>query len=158
TFHLLLAFLIAPVTLLTTGCQTKRSLQREREYERLRQEVRAVRGTKADIDVVTEDLRRELTRLVNFVEEQAVYQRRATDALRDELKAMALRVEAIEGALANRAAMQQNARTAPAKSLESAKKLFDEKRYDDAIEILKELQKSNPSTTAKFLLAESEFA
>jgi hypothetical protein len=73
------------VVLVLSSCKTKMDIQREQDMERLKQEVRFAKGTKADLDVVSEQIRTELTRMTNYVEEQTIYQRRASEELKQEI-------------------------------------------------------------------------
>src|SRR5690606_35842378 len=56
---------LALVTL--TSCKTKSEIRREQELARLKSEIRAVRGNKADASVAVEELRGEVARLANVL-------------------------------------------------------------------------------------------
>jgi len=129
--------------------------------ERLRQEVSAVKGERADVEVVTEELRTELARLASIVEEHWQYQRQQNEELRKEMATMGQRMQALEQrAVSEETAARQPPPPAP-KGFEAGKKFFEEGKYEEAAEALRPVAKGKKSDEARkalFLLAESYFA
>ena len=143
-----------------SSCKTKSELRREQELDKLRQEVSQVRGNKADVEVLSEELKVELTRLGNVTEEQAAQSHRQYEEMQQRVEALTTRVQALE-----QRAVQED-RPSPAEkpapnAYEAGKKLFEDGKYDDATEILRgavKSRKGDEARKAQFLLGESLFA
>lgn len=149
-----------------TGCKTKSELRREQEFERIKQDVRDARGTKADLETVAEELKTELTRLTSLVEEQGVQLRGQNEELRKEIAGVTLRLQTLEQrAVAEDAAAKHDAEERAERSrptYDNAKRLYDEGAYDDSIDVLHALIKAHPkgddAKRAQFLLADCYYA
>lgn len=155
-------FLVIVPLVIFPACKTKSELRREAEVERLRQEVTQVKGNRADVEVLSEELRVEMSRIGNVVEEQGQLSRKQYEELKQQMEAMTSRVQALEQRAVSEPAPQ--APTAPAagpSGYEAGKKLFEEGRYDEAAEVLRGAAKSRKAEDARkalFLLGESLFA
>ncbi|MBY0369578.1 tetratricopeptide repeat protein [bacterium] len=144
------------------GCKTKREIKREQEYERIKQEVREARGARADLDVMSEEFRTELTRISTGLEEQTQLQRVQNEDLRKEVQTLSTRVGVLEQQLAAATAAPPP-KIQKAASIESATELFDAEKYEEAIEEAKEVMRTKPKNSpevrkAHQLLAEAYFA
>ncbi len=145
------------------ACKTKSELRREQDLERLRQEVSAVKGEKADVEVVTEELKTDIVRLANLVEEQGQYNRQQHEEMRKELAATAQRIQALEQRAVNEeiAARQPPPPPPLPKGFEAGKKLFEEGKYEEAADVLRPVAKGRKSEEARkphCLLAKAHFA
>lgn len=153
-------FLVAVFVL--CSCKTKSELRREQEMERLKQEMTQVRGNKADSEVMAEELRVEMSRLGNVIDEQAQLSRKQYEELKETTTALVARVQALE----QRAVSEDQRAAAPPPpaapgGYETGKKLFEDGKYDEAIEVLRGAAKSKKGDEARkahFLLAESLYA
>lgn len=143
------------------ACKTKMDVQREQDLERIKQDIRTAKGTKADLDVVTEQMRTELTRMTNYVEEQTIYQRRQTEELKQEILAVAARLEALEQRIKAKEEAEKEAEKAPPANFEIGQRMIDNKQYDEATEVFREIVRKNANANdvrkARYLLAESLF-
>lgn len=155
--------ILAGLTVLAAlgGCKTKRELRREQEYERIKQDVREARGARADLDVISEEFRTELTRLNAAVEEQAQQIRLQKEEHQREVQALTARITALEQQAAAAAAAPPPKIQAAA-SLETLNELFEAEKYEEAIEEAKELMRTKPRNSpdvrkAHYLLAEAYF-
>lgn len=152
---LVLALLVLP------SCKTKMDIQREQDMERLKQEVRYAKGTKADLDVVSEQVRTELSRMTNYVEEQTIYQRRQSEEMKQEILALAGRMDAMEAKLKALEEAKEEAEKAPPATFEVGQKFIDTERYDEASEVFREIIRKNATANdvrkARYLLGESLF-
>lgn len=136
----------------------------------LRKEVNAAKGTRADLEVSIEELRGEVARLGNVIEERAQFQNLQTEALRKdldasrkEMEALSSRVQALEQKPAVEPEKQPPEPPAkpPAADFDAGKRLFDSGKYSEAADVLKGVVKKTPSVKdkkARFLLAESYFS
>jgi len=154
-------FLIFSTIVLFPSCKTKSELRREQEVEKLRQEVTQVRGNRADVEVLSEELRVEMSRLGAVVEEQGQQSRRQHEELKQQVEALTTRMQAVE----QRAVSDEPKAPPPAPAgpsgYEAGKKLFEDGRYDEASEVLRTATKSRKVDDARksqFLLGESLFA
>lgn len=151
---------LAAVVILSS-CKTKMDIQREQDMERLKQEVRFAKGTKADLDVVSEQIRTELTRMTNYVEEQTIYQRRTSEELKQEIAGLVGRIDGLEKKIQAMEEAEKEADKAPSATIEQGQKLIDSERYDEAGEVFREVIRKNASTNevkrARYLLGESLF-
>lgn len=153
-----------------TGCVTKADLRREQEVDRLKQELKDARGDRADMDNTTEDLRMEITRMSNLLEERAQAQRIQADELKKEIVVLTGRLAQMEERLTAEQKEHEKAAERPKNveepkrprdTYEAGKALYDEGQYDEAIEVLKNVAKqrrSDDGKKAQFLLAECYFA
>ncbi len=160
-------FVILLMVLAVAGCKTRSELRREQEMEKLKQEVSTVRGNRADSEAMTEDLKLEMTRLHTALDEQIQGLRRENEELKAQLQRVNDRVQAVEQKSVAPVEPPpapvpppQTETEEPAKDFETAKQLYDEGRYEEAIEILKPISKSKKTDAKKahYLLAESYFA
>lgn len=146
------------------SCRTKSEIRREQEFEKLKQEVSQTRGDRAEVDSTVDEVRVELAKLSNILEEQAQGHRKESDEIKNELTALAARIQALEQrAVSEELAQKQLTQEKPkAASLEMGRKFFDEGKYEDAIEMFRSIVKSQPKSEdgkkAQFLLAEALFS
>jgi len=149
------------------GCKTKGDIRREQEMERLKSDVKEARDIKADLDTTVEELRLEVARLTSVNEEQAAIHRNVAEELRNQVVTLQTRVQALE----QRAVSEElAAKQPPSKpsassgaSLEKGKKLYEEGKFEEAEDVLREVLRgaSKGSETAKkaqFLVAEVLFS
>lgn len=150
-----------------SGCKTKGEIRREQEMERLKTEVKEAREVKADVDTSVEELKLEVARLTSLNEEQAAIHRNLAEELKNEVIALQQRIQALEQrAVAEELALKQPApkeSQSSSASYELGKKLYDEGKFDEALEVLREVQKksSKNSDQAKkthFLIGEVLFS
>lgn len=144
---------------LGASCRTKRDIRREQEYEKIKMEVREAKGARADMEVISEEFRTELSRLGTALEEQGQNQRNSTEDLKKEMAAFTTRLQALEQQVANLNA-PPSAKPPKTASYESARALFDEGKFEEAAEEAKTIARAKKpeSKKAQFLLAESYFA
>lgn len=146
-----------------TGCKTKNEIRREQEFDRLKQEITQTRGDRADVDSIVDEMKVEMARLGNVLEEEAQGRRHDSDEMKKELTSLAARVQALEQKAVSDELSQKQTVAAPTNraTFESGRRSFDEGRYDEAIETLKQVVrnqgKSEDGKKAQFLLAESYF-
>jgi tol-pal system protein YbgF len=146
------------------ACRTKSEIRREQEFERLKQEVSQTRGDRADVDSSVDEIRVEIAKLGNVVEESVQGRIKENEEIRKELIALAARVQALEQrAVAEELAQKQLAQEKPkAASLDLGLKLFDEGKFDEAVgnfrSVVKVQPKSEDGKKAQFLLGESLFS
>ncbi len=143
------------------GCKTKSEIRREQEFERLKLDVRDARGTKADIETVSEDIRRDISRLGIQIEEQNQYLKNQDEEIRRDLSAISARLLALEQkAIVEETAAKQQAERP--KNYETAKALFDEGHFDESIEMVRAMLKQKPkgeeAKKGRYLMAEAYFA
>lgn len=159
-FVLMLGILFSP------GCKTKGEIRREQEMDRLKSDVKEARDIKADVDTTLEELRLEVARLSSVTEQQAALNRNLSEEIKNQVVALNTRVQALEQrAVAEELALKQP-QAQPEKntpSLELGKKLYDEGKFDDALEVLREVLKNAPKNSeeakkAQFLLGEVFFS
>ncbi|MBM4316584.1 MAG: tetratricopeptide repeat protein [Deltaproteobacteria bacterium] len=161
-FNLVLS-LIAILCLLP-ACRTKSEIRREQEFERLKQEVSQTRGDRAEVDSNVDEMRVEMAKLGNVVEESAQGRIKETEEIRKELAALAIRIQALEQrAVAEELSQKQLAQEKPkAASLDLGRKLFDEGKFDESVDIFRAVVKAQPKSEdgkkAQFLLGESLFS
>ena len=144
-----------------SACKTKGELKREQEFEQLKQEVTAVRGDKVDVEVVSEEVRSEIGKLRNSLEEREQAAHRENEELRKEVQTLTARIQALEQrAVAEEAKVEAPPPPPPKITLDGASRLYQDGKYDEAIEALKPLSQSKgeQGKKAQFLLAESYFA
>ena len=112
---------------LVLGCDTKRDLKRQQEYEKIKQEVREAKGARADLDVLSEELRTEMTRLSTGLKEQGQLSRQQNEEIRKDLAALSARVQALE-ALNSAAAAAAAAAGRPPRSGQASKSCYSTTR------------------------------
>ena len=165
--------LIGWISLLFIGvcaCQTRSGLRQEQEVEKLKSEVRQVRGERADMDVVGDELKMEIARTNNLVEEKAVREKQQIDELRREMTAMSSQIASLSSRISGLESRPAAAADEPAErprttearpkaSYDAGKRLFDEQKWDDAIEVLRTVVRNRPRSEdgkkAQYLLAET---
>ncbi|MFM8315973.1 MAG: hypothetical protein ACKOA8_16970, partial [Deltaproteobacteria bacterium] len=121
------------------SCRTKSEIRREQEFERLKQEVTQTRGDRADLDSTVEEVRVEMAKLGNVIEEEAQGRRKEGEEFRKELTALAARIQALEQrAVSEELAQKQLSQEKPkVANFELGRKLFDEGKLEEAIDIFK---------------------
>jgi TolA-binding protein len=157
-FGSLLGLLVFP------ACQTKSDLRRQQEVEKIKQELTQVRGDKADIETTNEELKVEISRLSNVIEQRALQQLRDNDEFHKDIAALGTRIQAIEQRMANEDNASKNQpppeRVKPTYDL--GKRLFDEGKFNEASDVLKAVTRGKPHSDdarkAQFLLGESLFS
>lgn len=156
--------LLVPLCILTS-CKTKHEIQREQELERIKADVRTVRGTRADLEVVAEQLRTDIARMTNYVEEQTLYQRRQTEELRQEIGTLSSKLDTVERKLSSleNERSQESAQAGAPASYDAALRLKDAGKSEDAIEMLRDIVSNRPTSSsetkkARFLLANLQFS
>jgi tol-pal system protein YbgF len=155
--------LILSGMLALSSCRTKSEIRREQEFEKLKQEVSQSRGDRAEVDSSVDEVKVEIAKLGNVVEEEAQGRRKDIEDLKKDITALTSRVQALEQrAVAEEVAQKQLTVERPKASLDSGRKLFDEGKYDEAIEVFKSVIKNQPKSEeakkGQFLLAESYFS
>lgn len=160
---------ICLVTLLPfMGCKTKGDIRRQQEMERLKSEVKEARDIKADVDTTVEELRLEVARLSSVSEEQVAIHRNLAEELKGQVATLQTRIQALEQrAVAEELALKQPSPPPVPKgsvsSYETGKKLYDEGKFDEALEVLKEAQtkvakNSDQAKKILFLIGEVHFS
>lgn len=172
TRALLLALVVPVVLFFTTGCVTKSELRRDAEVEKLKAELREVKGDRANEDNAGEEFKVEISRMNNIVEERAAQNQRQLEEIKLQLAQMTTKMTALEQRLETVAASEANRSSQPREPVapvervkptyELGKKFFDDKKYDEAIDVLKAVKskaaRPDDQKKAQFLLAESYFA
>lgn len=157
---LVAAFLAFPV--LFTACKSKSEIRREQELENLKTQVKEAREGRADYDASFEEMRTEVARLSALVEQQAALNRSLSDDLTNKVNTMQARVQALEQrAVAEDLSLKQPAQVAEEKaSFERGKRLFDSEKYEEAIDVLRQVASDGgeEGKKAQFLLGEACFA
>lgn len=155
--------------LLTSGCKTRSELRREQEMEKIKQDVVAAKGQRADVEQTVEDLRTEVQRLATAIEEQAARSNAHQEELKKEIGTLTTRVQAIE----QRAVDEEMAQRKHAEDqrrqdeerkkagFDTGKSLYDAEKYDEAVDVFKAVIRNKPKTEearrSQFYLAESLF-
>jgi tol-pal system protein YbgF len=168
---LLLVFIfLSGIGLSMSGCKTKAELRREQEFEKIKEDIKDVKGSKADLEVNSEETKNDIARLGTVIDEQNQWTRRQLEEIRKDLTSLAGRVQIIEQRAATfeqKAASEDNAvkqqtELRSRSTLENGKKSFDEGKYEDAAEILRNVIKAHPRSEeakkAEFLLGDTYFA
>jgi tol-pal system protein YbgF len=153
------------------ACKTRNDLRKEQEIERMQAEISSTRGQKADFEVLQEELKTEMARLSNVVEEVAQQHRHDADELKKDLNTLSTRIQALEQRAVADELNQKQAQAAVPVAAEkpstpttygAAKKLYDEGKYEEAEDVLKTVIKNQPKSEdakkSQFLLAETHFA
>ena len=145
------------------SCRTKSEIRREQEFEKLKQEVTMNRGDRADVDSSVDDVKVEIAKIGNVIEEEAQGRRKESEEIRKELTALSARMQALEQrAVTEELNQKQLLQEKPKVSLESGRRFYDDGKYDDAIDTFKNIVKATPNTEdgkrAQFLLGESYFS
>jgi len=146
-----------------SGCKTKSEVRREQDVERLKMELRDVKTDRADIDGLSQELKVEISRMSNLVEERAVQQNRQLEDIRKELASLNNRITTIEQrAVAEENAEKQRVAEKAKASFDLGKRYYDEGRYSEAVEVLKVVSRNKARTDegkkAQFYLGESHFS
>lgn len=163
TLKVFFTLLSLMVTASLISCRTKSEIRREQEFERLKQEVTQTRGDRAEVDSSVEELRVEMAKLGNVIEEEAQGRRKESEELRKEVTALAARLQALEQrAVSEELAQKQVVQEKAKASYDSGRRLYDEGKYEEAIEVLKAVVENQPKSEdgkkAQFLLGESYFS
>ncbi len=155
------------------GCKTKSELRREQDLERVKAELKEVRGDRADVDNLGEEFKVEISRMNNLLEERAAQSRSQMDELRKEIASLNTKIQKLEGHIEAQEAADREARNratvaqaqavaSPTKpTYELGKRFYDEGKYEDAIDVLKTVSKAKKGDEAKkahFLLGEALYA
>ena len=145
------------------SCKTKGEVRREQEMERLKTEVKEAKDIRADVDTTVEELKLEVARLSSVNEEQAAIHRKLAEELKNEVMVLQQRIQALEQrAVAEELALKQPApkeSQATTASYELGKKLYDEGKFDEALDVLREVHKkssknSEQAKKTQFLIGE----
>jgi TolA-binding protein len=164
-FFLLGSFLMGPLFL--GGCKTKGDVRRQQELDRLKSEVREARDIKADVDTTVDELRLEVARLTSVSEEQAALNRSLADELKNQVATLQTRIQALEQrAVAEELSLKQPPPAASkpnGTTYEVGKKLYDEGKFEEALEVLRETLAKAPknselSKKILFLIGEVYFS
>ena len=99
--------------ILICSCATKSDLRREKELQQLKKEIRAARGGRADTEVTLEELKGEMARMTNLIDEQSQYHTKQFELLKSELNNISTRVGRLEQQSLNRVVAPPKARKAP---------------------------------------------
>jgi TolA-binding protein len=163
---------ISLIFIFCTACQTKSGLRQEQEVEKLKAEVRQVRGERADMDTAGDELKMEIARTNNLVEERAARDKQQFDDIHREMTAMSAqiaslssRIQVLEGRPApaeEPAPERPHSTERPRATYEAGKRLYDDQKWDDAAEVLRGVIRSRPRSDeakkSQFLLGETLFA
>lgn len=150
-----------------SGCKTKGEIRREQEMERLKTEVKEARDLKADVDTTVDELKTEVARLKSVNEEQAESHRTIAEDLRNQVLTLQTRIQALEQrAVAEELALKQpspSTESNSAVSYEQGKLLYEEGKFEEALEVLREVEKrssknSEQAKKANFLIGEVLFS
>lgn len=148
---------------LLVSCQTKSAVRREQELERIKQEVSASRGDKADFEVALEEVKTQLSRQASATDELIAQNRNQLEELKKELAAVSTRLQAFEqralqDEIAEKRAVEERSRA----TYDNAKKLFDEGQFEESATVLRAVIQKNPKSDeakkSRFLLAECYFS
>jgi TolA-binding protein len=164
-FMRLLFILLSLIPL--SSCKTKTDIRREQEVEKLKSELRDVKGDKADAENQVEELKLEIGRINNVVEERAQQNRAQMEELRREfnreIAQLSARIQANEQRAAQEETVEkQKVQERSRASYENGRRLYDDGKYEDAIEVLKVVSRKGARTDegkkSLFLLGESYYA
>jgi TolA-binding protein len=149
--------------LIMSACKTKAEIRREQEVERLKSDLTAVKGDRADIETISEELKGEIARLSNLIEERAVTNKQQIDEIRKEMSALGNRLEAVEGRISQEDSAERQRVSEKAKaSFDLGKKYYDDGKYEEAADVLKTVSRSkdrpDDARKALYWLAESYYA
>lgn len=159
--------------LLLSACQTNKDIRRDQEVQKLRSELNQVRTDKGDVDNVAEELKMEIAKTNNLVEERAFQQKQLVEDLKREMANYVSRIAILEAKLQEMEAAERNqerdreqkrvAEKAKPPTYDQAKKLYDEGRYEEAIDIFKGVLrarsgKPEDAKKSQFFLGESFYA
>jgi TolA-binding protein len=149
-----------------SACTTQQDLRRDQEVERLKQELKEVKGNKVDADVVGEDLKTEINKLSQQHEEQTHVLKMQLEEMKKEVVVLQTRIHTLENQPKPQTDERQGRNVTdgetPRASYSAAKRLYDDAKFGEAAEMLRNLLKGKLSVEdakkAHFLLAESYFA
>lgn len=160
-----LYFLSLSSLIFFSSCKTKSDMRREEEFEKVKQEVTSQRTAKADLEVVLEESKNEMSRFSNVVEEVAQQHRHDTEEMKKEMAALSTRIQALEQRAVQEEIQAKQQASQPIiekthSSFDGGKKLYDEGKFEEAAEMFKGLSKGNSAEAkrAQFWAAESYFA
>lgn len=155
----LFAFGLITTSLYFSGCNSKADIKREQELERIKSEVNASRTDKADLAATLDEMRQDIAKIHSSLEEQAQARMRDSEETKKELMTLTARVQAMEQRVVAEETQKREVKSKA--SYESAKRLFDDKKFDEAVEVAKEVLHANPkgeeAKKTQFLLAESYY-
>lgn len=156
-------FSVVVLLAVLAGCKTKSELRREQEFEHIKSEVQQARTTRADLETVVDDMKSDVTRLSNVVEDQTQLLRTQNEELKKEIATLNTRLQALEQrAAAEEASAKAREEGRSKQTYENGRKLYDEEKYDEAIEILKGVVASKPKSEdarrSQLLVADCYFA
>lgn len=160
-------FAFPALVVFVTACKSRSELRREQEFEKIKAEVTNVKTDRVDFDTQIEELRNELTRQRTLVEEttqanrQLAEEVRKLEALKEENRVLATRVQAIEQRAVDEELQQKKQAEEREKAgFDQGKAFFDQGKYEEAAEIFRSVvkkAKGEESKKAHFHLAESYF-
>lgn len=159
--------ILSIVVLYFSGCKSRSDVKRDQEMERLKSELNSVKGEKADISYVTDELKQDLLRLTNMVEENAqLAQRRHEETMKrdeersKEMAALTGRIEMLENKELESPPVKAESEKKIAK-FEVGKKLFDNGKFMEALEIFKLVaqnrSRADDAKRSQFMVAECYF-
>lgn len=162
---------VIPSLFVLAGCKTKNEVRREQDVERLKQELSQVKGDRTDLDNISEELKVEIARMNNIVEERATQNRQALDDIKRDISQMSTKMQQLEGRIEAQEAAEKESRSraqqAPPPqervkpSYEVGKRFYDEGRYEEAVDILKAIKgkgRNDENKKVQYLLAEAYFS
>ena len=129
----------------------------------MKSDLNQVKGTRADLENNTEELKAEIARLNNLIEERAVQNKQQLDEVHKEVSDLTNRISAIETrAAAEQEAEKQKVSERAKASFEVGKRNYDDGNFDEAEEVFKVVShnKDHPDEAKKALywLGESYFS
>jgi len=152
--------LVVVAALVSLSCNTRSEIRREQEIERIKSEVSASRTEKADLSATLDEMRSQLAQMHNSIEEQAQARMRDSEETKKELLTLTTRVQAMEQRAVAEETQKREVKNKA--SFDVVKKLYDEKKFDDAVEAAKEVIESNPKSEdarkSQFIVAQSYYA
>ena len=146
--------------LIFSACNTKSDIRREQELERLKAEVNTSRSDKADLSASVDEVRGEAAKLHSAIEEQTQARLRDSEEFKKEIMVLTARVQALEQKIVAEESRTREVKTKA--SYEAVKKLHEEKKYDEAVEMAREVIHVNPKgeegKKTQFLMAQSLYS
>lgn len=149
------------------GCQSQNSRRRDQELTKLKQELRGMKGTRTDTEVVVDELKLDISRLANVVEERAQYQNLQFESLQKGIESLDARIKALEQYVVTSNASSNRNSTPPPESSAMAnasfgagKKLYDQKSFSEAITVFKSVAATSDGKDQRlslFFIADSHY-
>ena len=141
------------------SCKTRSELRREQEMQEIKSKVQNATEDRADLESLMESWKTEKARMMTEMDEQAQLYRRDTDELKNEVNTLKTRIEALEQrAVAQEVTERKADEDRKRATFENGKRLYDEGKLEDAIDVLKIVARNRESEDGKkaqYLLAEA---